>query len=202
MGNPQVYAFATPKNTWCPIDWDENNSAFDRNWRAQGLLWINPPFNLLSEVVEKAGRDKAHCLILCPNWPTAKWWDKLQKLSIWSHYFPPGTRLFEVENGHTMSPTRWGVWIMYINPDLDSPTKIRVLKNTQLKIPISLLVEGKTVIPDCTALIDTGAEICVIRKGLVPEGQIRPAHKPLRLVGANERRLEGGIWKQHSRCPS
>ena len=54
------------------------------------------------------------------------------------------------------------------------------------------------VVPSCTALIDTGAEICVVKKGLIPSELLQPAKKPLRLVGANERRLEGGGQGNHS----
>ena len=194
---PQVDAFASPQNSKCPVFWDVNNSAFERNWKAQGLLWINPPFKCLGKVVEKVERDQAHCLLLCPDQPKAKWWGKLQKLTLRSYYFAPGTHLFEVEGQKKLGPTPWGVWVMYINPNLPNPAEIRVLKNTegretQLKIPIRLLCEEREIVQECTALIDTGAEICVLRKGLVPEEYLSPAKKPLRLVGANERRLEGG----------
>ena len=96
-----------------------------------------------------------------------------------------------------MVPTKWRVWALYINPEKNNPKKIRVVKNkegreTQLKIPIRLLAEERELVPECAALIDTGAEICVRRKGLIPENYLRPAQKPLTLVGANERRLEGG----------
>ena len=41
-------------------------------------------------------------------------------------------------------------------------------------------------------LIDTGAEVCLVRQGLLPEGVTTPADRPLRLMAANNQRLPGG----------
>ena len=93
------------------------------------------------------------------------------------------------------APTRWGVWILYINPNVAEPKTVRVLsgcRETSLRIPVRLFAGEDEVTPTCPALIDTGAEICVLKRGLIPDKYLRPATKPLRLVGANERRLEGG----------
>ena len=83
---PQVDAFASPENTRCPLYWDVNNSAFKRNWKAQGLLWINPPFDQLEEAVNKIETDQAKCLFLCPNWPNAPWWKKINRLAKRMHF--------------------------------------------------------------------------------------------------------------------
>ena len=113
------------------------------------------------------------------------------------HFFPSDSLLFEDEKGQQLPPTRWGVWVMYINPDVTEKRFVRVLsgkggKETSLRIPVRLLAEEKELSTSCQALIDTGAEICVIKKELVPPEIVRPAQKPLRLVDPNERRLEGG----------
>ena len=84
---------------------------------------------------------------------------------------------------------------MYINPNVAEPKTVRVLsgcRETSLRIPVRLFAGEDEVTPTCPALIDTGAEICVLKRGLIPDKYLRPATKPLRLVGANERRLEGG----------
>ena len=41
-------------------------------------------------------------------------------------------------------------------------------------------------------LIDTGAEVCLVRKGLLPDALATRAERPLRLVAANNQRLPGG----------
>ncbi|EPS61993.1 hypothetical protein M569_12800, partial [Genlisea aurea] len=130
---PRVDAFASPENSRCPLHWD-----------------------LLSQVVEKLEEDQATALLLCPEWKTAPWWEKAQKMA--------GVASLRMTRG-----------------DWDLPDG-----------EYGLLADEKLVVPDCTALIDTGAEICVLKKGLVPPEILSPAKKPLRLVGANERRLEGG----------
>ena len=125
----------------------------------------------------------------------ASWWDQVNALATRAHFFPRWTRLFEIE-GKEAGPIPWGIWVMYIQPPTDATKTVRVLRNpegreTQLRISERLENNHKEVV-QCPALIDTGAEICVIQKGLVPEDLLRPAQRPLRLVGANERRLEGG----------
>ena len=193
--HPQIDAFASPKNARCSLFWDRKNSAFTRSWKAQGLLWINPPFTRLEEVVNKVEKDQATCLFLCPNWPTAPWWEKLQGMAQKMFYYPRGTLLFENEDGQTQAPTHWGVWIFYINPNAAETKTVRVLtgcRETSLRIPVRLFAGEDEVTPLCPALIDTGAEICVLQRGLIPEKYLRPTEIPLRLVGANERRLEGG----------
>ena len=42
------------------------------------------------------------------------------------------------------------------------------------------------------ALLDTGAEVCLVRKGLIPESAFRDATSPLRLIAANNQVVEGG----------
>ena len=43
-------------------------------------------------------------------------------------------------------------------------------------------------------LVDTGAEVCLIRKGLLPDNMSVLAERPLRLVAANNQRLPGGRY--------
>lgn len=56
---------------------------------------------------------------------------------------------------------------------------------SQLKVPNHEPLQVKV-------LVDTGAEVCLIRKGLVAQDALTPAEKPLRLVAANNQRLHGG----------
>ena len=42
------------------------------------------------------------------------------------------------------------------------------------------------------ALLDTGAEVSLIKKGLIPESAFRDATSPLRLIAANNLQVEGG----------
>jgi hypothetical protein len=85
--NPVVDAFATTSNAkvsrfWSRF-WDPNAeaiNAFDQSWTPQavgGLLYLNPPFALLSKVVYKIIRDGAQALIVVPEWFSSPWWSDL-----------------------------------------------------------------------------------------------------------------------------
>ena len=51
---------------------------------------------------------------------------------------------------------------------------------------------NEQVQPRVLVLVDTGAQISLIRKGLVPPHLLQPAKNPIRLMAANQQRLEGG----------
>ncbi len=65
-------------------------------------------------------------------------------------------------------------------------------KDIHLKIMVSLDKDGVRHVDECSALIDTGAEVCLIRQGLLPEFLFQPAENPLRLIAVNKQRLAGG----------
>ena len=48
---------------------------------------------------------------------------------------------------------------------------------------------------ELTVLVDTGAEVNLIRKGILAEGELQPVAKPLRFTTASSDRLEGGKRK-------
>ena len=113
VGTPRVDAFATENNSRCPIFWSRDNDAFDRSWTAQGLLWVNPPFSQLEQVVRKITDEGAEYLLVCSNGPHASWQTRVQDLATKAHFFPPGSRLFETEKVKS-GPVKWGVWVLYI----------------------------------------------------------------------------------------
>ena len=61
-----------------------------------------------------------------------------------------------------------------------------------LKIMVGLTREGMKPVEKCAALIDTGAEVCLIRRNLIPEEFYQPAVRPLRLWAANKQLINGG----------
>lgn len=71
--------------------------------------------------------------------------------------------------------------------------KSRPTGNLEPHLRIAAVLQ-KGQLPGCqtTVLIDTGAEACLIRKGLLPASAFRNAVTPLRLVAANQGRLPGG----------
>ncbi len=45
----------------------DSTNAFGKNWGGE-ILWINPPFNLFPQVLNKIVQDKAHAVIIVPYW--------------------------------------------------------------------------------------------------------------------------------------
>ena len=91
-----------------------------------------------------------------------------------------------------------GVYGYYAYQVVTRPTtSIKGLKGTEgqyreLRIPVRIFAEEHEAAPPCTALIDTGADVCLIRHGMIPSNLFYPASRPLRLVGVNGKKLEGG----------
>lgn len=61
-----------------------------------------------------------------------------------------------------------------------------------LKMCVNLLIGGPGLARGFSDLIDTGAEIYLIRKGLVPPIRFLKAQRPVELMAPNRKRLEGG----------
>ena len=109
-----------------------------------------------------------------------------------AHFFPTGSRIFQTADGN-VGPTRWGIWVFYFQ---GTPKDTAVCMVTgpskgeqQLRVRVSDECE---VVRPAEALIDTGAEVCIARKGTVPPEFFRPSQRPLQSVGANANRLESG----------
>ena len=68
-GVPDVDCFATGANARFPRYWDLKNSAWEHSWRPEhaGLLWINPPFNMIHLVVKKLKSDSAKEVVIVPE---------------------------------------------------------------------------------------------------------------------------------------
>ena len=60
-----------------------------------------------------------------------------------------------------------------------------------LKIPVVAEFEDGTKV-DLLVLLDTGAEVNIIKKSLVPSGVSRMSHKPIRFVMASSEVMAGG----------
>ena len=67
---PKVDAFASVDNRRFPVFWSEADSAWSRSWtwRRQGLLWMNPPYDVIDDVVEKICADRAKVILVVPEW--------------------------------------------------------------------------------------------------------------------------------------
>jgi len=72
-----------------------------------------------------------------------------------------------------------------LNPSLHRP------KYSQLRVGFSFVGTSGEVV-EVTALIDTGAEISLVRPGILPESLFTKSSVPLKILGANDQRVGGG----------
>ena len=187
--------FASKENTRCPEFWDEGVDAFTQPWKQGRALWINPPFSRLPEVVDKIATEGVRCFLVCPNWPTQKWFALAHEKMTQAYFFPAGSRIFETAEGPS-GPTHWGVWVLYFKGDTTEGAIRRIVGaprgESHLRVGIRLVADECDAVTSCEGLVDSGAEACIIRKGLIPSQFFYPAERPLRLVGASNQRMEGG----------
>ena len=94
--------------------------------------------------MDKIVTDKSQCLLVCPNWPSKPWWERVQDLAAKAHNFPPGSRVFETREGWC-GPVKWGVWVLYIPGDAQiSIPQIQVIESeprgeTKLHLRVSIM---------------------------------------------------------------
>ena len=95
---PQVDLFATHLNAQLPlfVSWHPHpaasaTNAFSLKW-THLLAYAFPPFILINRVVLKIQSERAHVLLITPNWPTQVWWPSLLALSVSHPILLPPTR--------------------------------------------------------------------------------------------------------------
>lgn len=114
---PTVDAFGDQELHVCDKWWgpgSEVPDSFKVNWAAEPLLWLNPPFSLMSRVIQKIKEDQATCVLVCPHWTTEPWFQDVMKMSKRSYFYKKGTQLFEVMDG-IVPGIRWPVWVLLID---------------------------------------------------------------------------------------
>lgn len=93
-GMPSVDLFASRLNNKCNtyVSWkpDPNASfidAFSLRWDFD-FMYLFPPFCLVSRAWAKIVRERAHAILVCPDWPGQPWYAKVQKSSRRKLVFP------------------------------------------------------------------------------------------------------------------
>ena len=90
--------FITKYNRRCVRWWGpgspEAEDAFQTSW-SQEVLWVNPTYAKLPEVVEKCRQDGAHAVLVAPLWPRKRWFRAACAMSLEKIVYPRGTRIFE-----------------------------------------------------------------------------------------------------------
>ena len=198
--------FATKRNSVCASFFTENEDAFKQHWDWGETIWLNPPWSLWNRVAKKLRKSTCTAICILPDWQRG-WVKELLRKASKRMYFKEGTQLFEV-NGHPVGGIRWGVWALLIEgkPPRD---KTRLFRNNMLRQKSSaatlkkaarlkqLILNTQVQLLNgeerfLKILVDTGAEINLIKKNLIPEHLFYLVKKPLKFQTANGQILAGG----------
>ena len=68
---PSVDGFANPQLHLLDRWWGPGSSipnSLEVPWGEEPLLWLNPPFSLLPQVIHKLKKDRARAIVVFPHW--------------------------------------------------------------------------------------------------------------------------------------
>ena len=118
LPRPEVDVFADKKNKkmarWFGPG-GEVEDAFEVDWSQQGLMWMNPPYSELGKTVRKIIKEKGSAIMVLPDWRSRTWWKDIQRFVVRRYWYPPGTKIFELEGSDFDAGTKWGVWAYYVD---------------------------------------------------------------------------------------
>lgn len=100
-----VDAFASHQNRRFPRFWDKKQDALIQNWRHE-TLWINCPWSLLKQVVNKAVKDRARGIMIVPAWVEEDWFKALGAISVKWWDLPHEGPLYQNDQGHIFDQQR------------------------------------------------------------------------------------------------
>jgi hypothetical protein len=93
-----IDAFANKSNRRFKRFWSLKSDAFTKKWSKE-ILWCNPPFHLIQDMIQKIIDDKARALLILPHWPHLRWWKLLEKISIKWWDLPHDVPLYQSDEG-------------------------------------------------------------------------------------------------------
>ena len=101
--------FVPAKDAFC----NELNKRFKRladdAWAVKWdkRLWINPPFHLLGEVVQKIKEDRTQAILVVPLWDRKPWWKDVLAMTVDSICLPHDVKLYARDD---TGPLRQRLW--------------------------------------------------------------------------------------------
>ena len=110
---PQVDLFASHKNKQLPryCSWHHDGhrlnqgNAWDIPWTKPS--WINPPWELITQVLRKIQTDHTTALVCLPYWKSASWWRTLLELQVTPPIILANQPLYQDPEGTPMPTPRW-----------------------------------------------------------------------------------------------
>ena len=101
--------FVPAKDAFC----NELNKRFKRSaddaWAVkwEKRLWINPPFHLLGEVVQKLKEDCTQAILVVPLWDWKPWWKDVLPMTVDSIRLPHDVKLYAREDTGPLRQWPW-----------------------------------------------------------------------------------------------
>ena len=102
VGLPSVDAFASKEMRVCSRWWGKGSECpdpFEADWSKEELIWCNPPYKKMSQVVKKIAQEGARCVLIMPHWPRSEWFEQVVPMVCHKYWYPEGTLMFETEGG-------------------------------------------------------------------------------------------------------
>ena len=85
-------------------------------------MWMNPPYRDWDDVIEKIKKDRAHAVLILPQWPVRPWSKVAKAMQVRMVFIPKRTYLFQLR-GKACRPTHWPVEAMLV---CGHPTKCSI----------------------------------------------------------------------------
>ena len=116
LGYPSRDAFASHHNHQVEAYWTSTTNAFLQDWRKEPLLWVNPPFSLIPDVLQKFRQQPTPIILVTPEWH-CPWRSLLLRLASRS-FLLPDTAIFTPSPSYPpLPPPRWRTRISLLLPN-------------------------------------------------------------------------------------
>ena len=108
-GSVALDLFATRQNATHPLYITKEMDAFTYSWdqltgHSSQVLWANPPFSKLPQVVTKVALEPCRMVLVTPEWRKEPWWTTLDKLTVARVIIPAGDAIYSGEGCTTPLP--------------------------------------------------------------------------------------------------
>ena len=95
----QVDMFACKQNARHPVYIDKRRYVFTYSWDRllsdpQQVLWANPPFSMLEQVVTKITLEPTRVVLVTPEWRDYPWWKPLYLITVARTYSPASQAIY------------------------------------------------------------------------------------------------------------
>ena len=116
-----VDLFASNVNASCPLYITKRMDAFTYHWpslcvKPTDILWANPPFSMMEEVVTKLILEPCKVVLVAPEFKQASWWKPLDMITVARVYLPAHQGVYVGDCQHTiLPPPEWRTSISLVD---------------------------------------------------------------------------------------